>query len=230
MERLARALRRCRRGGPAAARRPTRRCRRCGCRRRRAAACCSGCTAAPICLGSPRTHAAMVGGAGAAGPGSGRCCRTTGWRRSTRSRRRSRTPAPPGTRWSPRASPPARIALGGDSAGGGLAFALLHLLLADGRAAAGLRRRLQPVGRPDAGRRKPRRGSRGAMRLLPAGRLAEIRDLYLAGADPRDPRASPCLGALRGRAAGADPGEPRRDPARRRPHAWRRGSPRTASR
>ena len=37
--------------------------------------------------------------------------------------------------------------------------------------------------------------------FLPAHRLAEIRDQYLAGADPRDPRASPHLG----RFAGAPP-------------------------
>ena len=37
--------------------------------------------------------------------------------------------------------------------------------------------------------------------MLPAARFAEARDSYLAGADPRDPRASP----LFGRFAGAPP-------------------------
>ena len=95
---------------------------------------------------------------------------------------------------------PARIVLGGDSAGGGLAFALLHLLLAAGEPPPAGVVAFSPwvdltlVGREPDAPRPPRR--------LPArARLAEIRDLYLAGADPRDPRASPRLG----RFAGAPP-------------------------
>lgn len=93
--------------------------------------------------------------------------------------------------------PAARILVGGDSAGGGLVFALLHGLVAEARplpAAAlafspwtdltGEAASLSTLARRDA--------------LLPATRFAEIRRLYLAGADPRDPRASPRFGAFRG--------------------------------
>ncbi len=92
---------------------------------------------------------------------------------------------------------PGRIALGGDSAGGGLAFALLQKLIAAGRPRpaavlafspwvdlSGTAASLTTLARRDA--------------LLPAARFAEIRALYLAGADPRDPRASPRFGRFPG--------------------------------
>jgi acetyl esterase/lipase len=96
--------------------------------------------------------------------------------------------------------PPARIALGGDSAGGGLAFALLHLLLEAGAAPPACLIAFSPwTDLTLAGASLARLAWRDA--FLPAHRLAEIRDQYLAGADPRDPRASPHLG----RFAGAPP-------------------------
>ena len=92
---------------------------------------------------------------------------------------------------------PGRIAVGGDSAGGGLAFALLQGLIAAGRPRpaavlafspwvdlSGTAASLTTLARRDA--------------LLPAARFAEIRALYLAGADPRDPRASPRFGRFPG--------------------------------
>lgn len=95
---------------------------------------------------------------------------------------------------------PGRVALGGDSAGGGLAFALLARLLAAGAALPAAVVGFSPwadltqtaaslaaLARRDA--------------LIPVRRFAEIRDRYLAGADLRDPGASPRFG----RFAGAPP-------------------------
>lgn len=148
------------------------------------------------CLGSPATHAPMVAvlalaaGTGAVLPAyrlapeapfpaaiddataAWRTLRDEGW-------------------------PAERIVIGGDSAGGGLVFALLHTILAAGE-------------NPPAGvvafspwadlRLEAASLRRLAWRdaLLPARRIGEVRDLYLAGADPRDPRASPVLGRFEG--------------------------------
>lgn len=91
--------------------------------------------------------------------------------------------------------PAERIALGGDSAGGGLAFALLHHLLEGGAPAPACILAFSPwVDLTLAGDSLVGLARREAM--LPAHRMAEVRDLYLAGADPRDPRASPHLGAF----------------------------------
>jgi acetyl esterase/lipase len=84
---------------------------------------------------------------------------------------------------------PDRIALGGDSAGGGLMLALLADLCAEGRppaAALGFSpwTDLTLTGASLA-------ENADADPLLPVERVAETRDYYLAGADPRDPRASP---------------------------------------
>lgn len=93
--------------------------------------------------------------------------------------------------------PAGGIVLGGDSAGGGLAFALLHLIL---------RERL-PTPRAVIGfspwadltlSGESHRTMAGRDVMLPAERLGDIRDGYLAGADPRDPRASPVLGNFAG--------------------------------
>lgn len=93
--------------------------------------------------------------------------------------------------------PGERIVIGGDSAGGGLVFALLHTLLAAGET--------PPAGvvafSPWADLRLEAASLRRlAWRdaLLPARRIGEVRDLYLAGGDPRDPRASPVLGKFDG--------------------------------
>lgn len=85
--------------------------------------------------------------------------------------------------------PADRIALGGDSAGGGLAFALLALLLADGEVPAGVVAFSPWIDLTLSGDSHRRLARRDA--LLPAARLREVRDLYLGGADPADPRASP---------------------------------------
>jgi acetyl esterase/lipase len=146
------------------------------------------------CLGSPATHAAMLAalarraGVGAVLPdyrlapeqpfpaavedvlAAWRALRAEGWE---------------------------QVALGGDSAGGGLAFALLHLLLAAGEPPPACVIAFSPwVDLTLSGASLVRLARRDAM--LPAARLAEIRDQYLGGADPADPRASPHLGRFAG--------------------------------
>lgn len=96
--------------------------------------------------------------------------------------------------------PPERIVLGGDSAGGGLVLALLHELLARGEAPPCGVVAFSPWTDLTLGGASIRRLAwRDA--LLPARRIEEVRSLYLAGADPTDPRASP----VRGRFLGAPP-------------------------
>jgi acetyl esterase/lipase len=92
---------------------------------------------------------------------------------------------------------PGRITLGGDSAGGGLALALLHLILAEGGPASACVVAFSPwVDLTLSGRSLVRLARRDA--FLPAARVPEARNRYLVGADPRDPRASPVLGAFAG--------------------------------
>ncbi|GGE37634.1 alpha/beta hydrolase [Actibacterium pelagium] len=84
---------------------------------------------------------------------------------------------------------PSDIVLAGDSAGGGLAFALLADLLKDGQRPAGLVA-FSPwtdLGLTGASLS----ANKSADTLLPVERVEEARDFYLDGADPRDPRASP---------------------------------------
>jgi acetyl esterase/lipase len=149
-----------------------------------------------FCLGSPRTHVRLVA-ALAAAAGAGAAIPTY--------RLAPEHPFPAAVddaraAWEgllAEGMAPGRIVLGGDSAGGGLAFALLHGLLArGGPVPAGVLAfspwtdltlsgaSLRALARRDA--------------FLPAARMAEVRDQYLAGADPFDPRASPHLGRFRG--------------------------------
>lgn len=84
---------------------------------------------------------------------------------------------------------PRDIVLGGDSAGGGLALALLAWCCGQGtppRAAYGFSpwTDLAMTGASLATNAR-------ADPLLPPARMSELVDLYLGGADPRDPRASP---------------------------------------
>ncbi|PZQ51199.1 MAG: alpha/beta hydrolase [Rhodovulum sulfidophilum] len=92
---------------------------------------------------------------------------------------------------------PERIVLGGDSAGGGLVFALLAALRAAGLPSPACALAFSPW--VDLTLSQPSLGALAAREaLLPARRVREIRDLYLAGADPGDPRASPLFADLRG--------------------------------
>jgi monoterpene epsilon-lactone hydrolase len=92
---------------------------------------------------------------------------------------------------------PAAIVLGGDSAGGGLVFALLHRLAAAGAPMPAAAIAFSPW--TDLTLTAPslvafaRRDA-----YLPAGRLADVRDQYLGAADARDPAASPWLGSFPG--------------------------------
>lgn len=92
---------------------------------------------------------------------------------------------------------PKDIVLGGDSAGGGLAFALLHKLLAEERAVPRCIVAFSPwVDLSLSGDTLFSLSARDV--LLPIERLPEIRDMYLKGADPRAPLASPLFGDFAG--------------------------------
>jgi epsilon-lactone hydrolase len=84
---------------------------------------------------------------------------------------------------------PAGIMLGGDSAGGGLALALLSHLTHAGTPPAGLFAFSPWTDLSMSGQSIVTHGPDDAM--LPVGRMAEVASLYLCGADERDPRASP---------------------------------------
>jgi acetyl esterase/lipase len=84
---------------------------------------------------------------------------------------------------------PGGIVLGGDSSGGGVMLALLAEVLARGqRPAAAVA--LAPF-TDLSGEGASFQENRDAEIFLPADRLAEVVGLFLHGADPRDPRASP---------------------------------------
>lgn len=148
------------------------------------------------CLGSPRTHAGLVGALA----------------------RRARLAAVlPGYRLAPEhpfpaavddaeaawralvaeGAEPAGLVLGGDSAGGGLVFALLHRLAAAGAPMPAAAVAFSPwTDLTLSGASLATLARRDA--YLPAARLPDVRALYLAGADPADPRASPWLGRFAG--------------------------------
>ena len=148
------------------------------------------------CLGSPRTHAPMAAtlarriGADALLPDY---------------RRAPEHPFPAAaedalTAWRgllATGQDPSRVAIGGDSAGGGLALGLLHQI-----AALGLPRPACAVifcpwaDMTLSGESLVSLARRDVM--LPAARVIEIRDAYMAGADPTDPRASPIYGDYAG--------------------------------
>ena len=85
--------------------------------------------------------------------------------------------------------PPGRIVLGGDSAGGGLALALLAALCQRGTPPAGLFA-FSPWTDLTFTGAAIRQNAR-ADQYLPVTRLDEVRDFVLNGADPADPRISP---------------------------------------
>ncbi|MEL6235156.1 MAG: alpha/beta hydrolase [Pseudomonadota bacterium] len=90
-----------------------------------------------------------------------------------------------------------RIILGGDSAGGGLAFALIPMIRAAGLAMPAGVVGISPWA--DMTLESPTLAANAAADpMLPVDRMAEIRDMVLAGADPRDPRASPVLADFSG--------------------------------
>lgn len=85
---------------------------------------------------------------------------------------------------------PAHIALGGDSAGGGLALALLAHLCATGQQRPACTFAFSPfTDLTYSGASITRNAAREI--LLPPERLEQLRTRVLAGADPADPRISP---------------------------------------
>lgn len=84
---------------------------------------------------------------------------------------------------------PGQIALGGDSAGGGLALALLAELCRRGTRPAGLAAMSPWTDLTGSGDSRVTNASRDV--LLPVSRTAELVEMYMQGADPADPRVSP---------------------------------------
>lgn len=89
---------------------------------------------------------------------------------------------------------PGNIVLGGDSAGGNLALGLMAELCAEGRPPAGLFAFSPVTDLGFSGASITENAGRDPM--LPVTRRDEIHRLYLAGADPNDPRASPLAAAF----------------------------------
>ena len=92
---------------------------------------------------------------------------------------------------------PHRIVLGGDSAGGGLALALLAGLMGAGRPGPRMTFAFSPFTDLTLSGASLRH-NRASEVLLPPERMKEVVDGYLAGADPRDPRASPLFADFTG--------------------------------
>ncbi|PWE31156.1 alpha/beta hydrolase [Maritimibacter sp. 55A14] len=88
---------------------------------------------------------------------------------------------------------PGDIALGGDSAGGGLALALLGHLCRAGAARPAAAVAFSPWTDLTLSGQSIAANARSEA-LLPAHRIEDGRDLYLGGRDPADPRASPLFG------------------------------------
>ncbi|GGH49730.1 alpha/beta hydrolase fold domain-containing protein [Frigidibacter albus] len=91
---------------------------------------------------------------------------------------------------------PERIALGGDSAGGGLAFALLARLYAAGTV-PGFVYGFSPWSDLTGSGESIRRNAR-ADPMLPAARLADVAQMYLQGHPAGDPGASPLFAEFPG--------------------------------
>ncbi|SEQ11604.1 alpha/beta hydrolase [Thalassovita taeanensis] len=93
--------------------------------------------------------------------------------------------------------PPEQIVLGGDSAGGGLVLALVAALRQAGAPLPRAAFALSPFTDMSFSGASIQRNARCEV-MLPTSRLTELRDMYLQGADPKDPRASPLFGDFNG--------------------------------
>lgn len=92
---------------------------------------------------------------------------------------------------------PARIALGGDSAGGGLALALLSHLCSTGAPRPACVFAFSPFTDLTLSGGSIRSNAQSEI-LLPVQRLEQLRDRVLQGGDASDPRISPLFGAFDG--------------------------------
>jgi acetyl esterase/lipase len=147
-------------------------------------------------FGSPRTHAAMLA----------RLARHGGLRAVLPEYRLApEAPFPAAvedarTAWAAllaRGTAPGRVVIGGDSAGGGLALALLGDLLERGAPLPAGVFAFSPL--TDLGFSGASFAANAAAEvLLPAARAAEMAALYLQGADPLDPMASPLFADFTG--------------------------------
>ncbi|PZX47409.1 acetyl esterase/lipase [Roseinatronobacter thiooxidans] len=91
---------------------------------------------------------------------------------------------------------PQSIALGGDSAGGGLALAMLGHLCATGQPRPSCVFTFSPFTDLSLSGGTITSNARSEL-LLPPQRLEQLRNRVLAGADPRDPRISPLFGSFK---------------------------------
>jgi epsilon-lactone hydrolase len=90
-----------------------------------------------------------------------------------------------------------QIVLGGDSAGGGLALALLHVICTENLPRPGAVFAFSPwTDLTMSGASLAKHASADA--FLPADRMPSLRALYLGEEDPADPRASPLFGDFLG--------------------------------
>lgn len=90
---------------------------------------------------------------------------------------------------------PGGVVLGGDSAGGGLALGLLAEILRLGLPSPRGLFAFSPL-TDLTGSGDSLRGNAARDVVLPAERTGEMTEMYLQGADPKDPRASPLFGTF----------------------------------
>ncbi|TVS05420.1 MAG: alpha/beta hydrolase [Rhodobacteraceae bacterium] len=90
-----------------------------------------------------------------------------------------------------------QIALGGDSAGGGLALALLGHLCAIGAPLPNCVFTFSPFTDMTLSGESIRKNAKSEL-LLPAERIGQLRDRVMAGGDPADPRISPLFASFKG--------------------------------
>ncbi len=96
-----------------------------------------------------------------------------------------------------RGVPASSVVVGGDSAGGGLALALLGHLCATNQPRPACVFAFSPFTDLSLSGASITQNAQSEL-LLPPHRLEQLRDRVLAGADPRDPRISPLFGHFKG--------------------------------